>query len=74
MGAIIRDTERLRNVDYLVIYYQFQKNRNEPEILIRELEPLAPEKVINLHGIELVRIYKVSELPETIFYSAISSD
>jgi 4-amino-4-deoxy-L-arabinose transferase-like glycosyltransferase len=59
--------DNLHAVDYLVIYYAQQKKRDIPTGFIQILEPAVPEKVIWFNGIEYVRIYKVSELPDSVF-------
>ncbi len=59
--------DNLRSVDYLVVYYAQQKRRNLPVGFIALLEPAVPEKVIWFNGIEYVRIYRVRDLPDTLF-------
>jgi hypothetical protein len=58
---------RLEKSDYLVVYYYHQVRRNMPVKLLREITGLEPEHTIWLKGIEYVRIFKVSDLPETLF-------
>jgi 4-amino-4-deoxy-L-arabinose transferase-like glycosyltransferase len=60
------DVETLRNSEYLVIYYH-QWQRRIPEKLLQVLEPATPEHVVWLHGLPYVNIYKVSDLPESVF-------
>jgi hypothetical protein len=57
---------RLEKSDYLVIYYDHQKGRNMPATLMHEIENLPPEHTIWINGIEYVRIFRVSDLPETL--------
>jgi 4-amino-4-deoxy-L-arabinose transferase-like glycosyltransferase len=57
----------LKNSDYLVIYYVNQKRRNIPANLLTGLEGATPEHVIWKDGVEYIRIYKVDELPDTVF-------
>jgi hypothetical protein len=68
MYALKQDSlDNLRSVDYLVVYYAQQKSRDIPTGFIKIMEPATPEKVIWFNGIEYVRIYKVSELPKSVF-------
>jgi hypothetical protein len=60
----------IRSSDYLVIYYAHQKSRNIPAKLLAALEAIPPEHVIWLNGIEYVRIYRVSDFPDS-FYTAL---
>ncbi|MGD8456841.1 MAG: glycosyltransferase family 39 protein [Anaerolineales bacterium] len=58
---------KLKESDYLVIYYDAQLKRNLPQKLMHDLSDVSPEHSISLFGIEYIRIYKVSELPDTVF-------
>ena len=58
--------DRLQTSDYLVVYYYHQLKRNMPVKLISEIKNLEPEHSIWINGIEYVRIYKVSNLPDTL--------
>jgi hypothetical protein len=67
MFALQQDAlDNLRSTDYFVVYYAQQKKRDIPTDFIQIMEPAVPEKVIWFNGIEYVRIYKVSDLPETV--------
>ena len=57
----------LKECDYLVIYQRTQAERRIPEALMTILKNVVPEKSIFLHGLEMVRIYKVSDLPLEVF-------
>jgi len=57
---------RLEKSDYLVIYYYHQIQRNMPAKLMQETRNLTPEHTIWIQGVEYIRIYKVSELPDTL--------
>lgn len=59
--------DNLRSTDYFVVYYAQQKKRDIPTGFIQIMEPATPEKVIWFNGIEYLRIYKVSDLPESVF-------
>jgi hypothetical protein len=54
-------------VDYLVVYYAQQNKRDIPTGFIQIMEPAVAEKIIWFNGIEYIRIYKVSDLPESVF-------
>jgi 4-amino-4-deoxy-L-arabinose transferase-like glycosyltransferase len=67
MYSLTQDAlDNLRSTDYFVVYYAQQKKRNIPTGFIKIMEPAVPEKVIWFNGIEYVRIYKVSDLPEVV--------
>ena len=59
--------DNLRATDYLVVYYAQQNRRDIPDGFIKIMEPATPEKVIWFNDIEYIRIYKVSDLPESVF-------
>ncbi len=59
--------DHLRSVDYLVVYYAQQNKRDIPTGFIQIMEPAVAEKIIWFNGIEYIRIYKVSDLPESVF-------
>jgi hypothetical protein len=58
---------KLLKSDYLVIYYDAQLRRNLPEKLMHDLSNVIPEHSISFLGTEYIRIYKVSELPSSVF-------
>lgn len=60
----------LHNSEYLVIYYELEKDRQSPANVMRGLINAVPEKSIWLNGIEYVRIYRVDALPAE-FYTAL---
>ena len=53
----------LKRSDYLVIYYQMQKNMVRILNVVDALEPYPPEHVIRMNGIEYIRIYKIKTFP-----------
>jgi hypothetical protein len=53
--------------DYLVIYYQPQKNMRRIMNVVGALDPYQPEKVMRMNGIEYIRIYKIKDLPPEFF-------
>ncbi len=56
--------------EYLVIYYELEKDRQSPANVMRGLANAVPDKSIWLNGIEYVRIYRVDALPPD-FYTAL---
>jgi 4-amino-4-deoxy-L-arabinose transferase-like glycosyltransferase len=67
MYSLTQDAlDNLHLTDYFVVYYAQQKKRDIPTGFIQIMEPAVPEKVIWFNGIEYVRIYKVSDLPEMV--------
>jgi hypothetical protein len=58
---------RLEKSDYLVIYYSHQIGRNMPAKLMHEIKGLEPDHSIWINGVEYIRIFKVSELPQTLW-------
>ncbi len=56
----------LEQADYLVVYYAQQLRRDQPSTLMAALQDLQPLHSIWLHGIEYVRIYRVSDLPPSL--------
>jgi hypothetical protein len=58
---------RLRVSDYLVVYYATQHRRDQPVTLMETLDGIEPEHRIWYHGIEYVRIYRVSDLPDSLY-------
>jgi 4-amino-4-deoxy-L-arabinose transferase-like glycosyltransferase len=66
--------ERLRRSDYLVLYYDHQLKRGLPAKLMQDIQGVAPETAIRLHGIEYIRIYRVGDLPDRVFEPDMTSD
>jgi hypothetical protein len=58
---------KLQRSEYLVIYHEAQLRRNHPEKLMHDLADVIPEHSISMFGTEYIRIYKVSELPDSVF-------
>lgn len=57
----------LRHSEYLVLYYELERDRNSPANVLRALEGIAPEKVIWLNGIEYIRIYRADSLSSQFY-------
>lgn len=60
----------LRSSQYLVIYYELEKDRQSPANVMQGLLNVSPEKSIWLNNIEYIRIYRVDALPPE-FYAAL---
>ncbi len=60
----------LHTSQYLVIYYELEKDRQSPANVMRGLADVMPEKSIWLNDIEYIRIYRVDALPPE-FYAAL---
>ncbi len=60
---------RLRDSDYMVIYYPQQLRRNIPANLLATLEPYTPEKTIEWNGDPYMGIYNLHEMPAAFFNS-----
>jgi hypothetical protein len=53
----------LHQSKYLVIYYEVERERDQPANVMHALEGITPEHVIWLNGIEYIRIYRADTLP-----------
>lgn len=61
-------TDELRSSDYLVMYPISREKHPETEAMLSELEGVVtPEKVIYIHGQEYIQIYRVADIPETVY-------
>lgn len=60
----------LNKSEYLVIYYELEKDRQSPANVMSGLTNAVPEKSIWLNNIEYIRIYRVDALPAD-FYTAL---
>ena len=61
-------TDELRNSDYLVLYPITRAKHPETEKMLSEFEGvLEPEKVIYIDGLEYIQIYKVADIPESVY-------
>ncbi|MFM8370256.1 MAG: hypothetical protein ACKOBD_16025, partial [Chloroflexota bacterium] len=67
-GDFVTITEELRSSDYLVMYPIVRMKHPETEKILSELEGVVePEKVIYINGLEYLHIYKVSDIPESVY-------
>ncbi|MBM3178859.1 MAG: phospholipid carrier-dependent glycosyltransferase [Chloroflexi bacterium] len=63
--TIVRET---RESDYLVLYPIVREKQPEVKKILSELEGVVePEKVITINGLEYVQIYKVTDIPESVY-------
>ncbi len=60
-------TSEMQSSDYLVLYTAVQKNLPESVDLLHAFQNLSPEKIIYISGLEYVRIYKISDIPESVY-------
>jgi len=61
-------TDELRNSDYLVLYPITRAKHPETEKMLSEFEGvLEPEKAIYIDGLEYIQIYKVADIPESVY-------
>jgi hypothetical protein len=61
-------TEELRKADYLVLYPITRAKHPETEKILGELEGVVmPEKVIIINGLEYIQIYRVGDIPESVY-------
>jgi len=61
--------ENISQSDYLVVYDIIQKRTHRPSLLMDALTGVSPEKIIKINGLDYVSIYKVSDLPSSLFKS-----
>jgi 4-amino-4-deoxy-L-arabinose transferase-like glycosyltransferase len=61
--------EDIRQSDYLVVYDIYQKRFYRPALLMDSLKGISPEKTIEINNLDYVSIYKVSDLPESLYKS-----
>ncbi|HNE03508.1 MAG TPA: glycosyltransferase family 39 protein [Anaerolineales bacterium] len=67
-GDFVTITDELRSSDYLVLYPIVREKQPETEKIFSELEGVVkPEKVIYINGLEYIQIYKVTDIPETVY-------
>ena len=57
----------LRWSEYVVVYAVVQDRLPECASFLAAMEQVKPEKVISLDGVEYVRIYRSSDIPESVY-------
>lgn len=60
-------TSDMRNSDYLVLYPIVRRWQPETEVMFTALQNVQPEKTIFINGLEYVSIYKISDIPESVY-------
>jgi hypothetical protein len=63
-ATIIKD---MRNSDYLVVYPIVREKQLETEKILGALKDVMPEKTIFINGLEYIYIYKITDIPETVY-------
>lgn len=61
--------ENIHRSNYLVVYDIYQIRHHMPGLLMDALNGITPETVIMIDGMDYVSIYKVVDLPESLFNS-----
>ncbi|MBI5962591.1 MAG: glycosyltransferase family 39 protein [Chloroflexi bacterium] len=57
----------MQSSDYLVLYTAVQNNLPESVDFLHTLRDVQPEKTIYINGLEYVSIYKISDIPESVY-------
>ncbi|MBI2333411.1 MAG: hypothetical protein HYU84_14850, partial [Chloroflexi bacterium] len=74
-GDFVTITEELRNSDYLVLYPITRAKHPETESILAELEGVVkPEKVIYINGLEYIQIYRVADIPESVYEALLAKN
>lgn len=60
-------TQEIKQSDYLVLYPATRTWHVESQPIFDALREIPPEKTIIIHGVEYVTIYKVSDIPDTVY-------
>ena len=67
-GDFVTITDGMRQADYLVLYPAVREKQPETEKLFEVLEGVVePEKTIFINGLEYVQIYRVADIPESVY-------
>lgn len=66
-GDMLAVADETRNADYLVLYPIVQNYLPESEKLLDALQDVVPEKTIFINDLEYIRIYKTTEIPESVY-------
>jgi hypothetical protein len=61
--------EKIHQADYLVIYDIHLKKQVRLLLLMDSLKGISPEKIIKINNLDYVSIYRVIDLPESLFKS-----
>jgi len=67
-GDFVTITDELRKSDYLVLYPITRAKHPETEKILSVVEGVVePEKVIYINGLEYIQIYRVADIPESVY-------
>lgn len=74
-GDFVTITDELRHSDYLVLYPITRTKHPETEKILGELEGVVePEKVITINGLEYIQIYRVADIPESVYEALLAKN
>lgn len=59
--------QEIQSSDYLVLYPILREKQPETETLFQAFERIAPEKTIQIYGVDYVYIYHVPDIPEAVY-------
>ena len=60
-------TKDMQNSDYLVLYPIVREKQPETEKILGALQGVMPEKTIFINDMEYIRIYKTTDIPESVY-------
>ncbi len=60
-------TADMQASDYLVLYPITREQQPETEKILGALQNVEPEKIIYINGLEYIRIYKISDIPASVY-------
>jgi len=66
-GDMLAIASETRNADYLVLYPIVQYYLPESEKLLDAFQGVVPEKTIFINDLEYIRIYKTTDIPESVY-------
>ena len=66
-GDMLAVANETRNADYLVLYPIVQYYLPESEKLLDAFQGVVPEKTIFINDLEYIRIYKTTDIPESVY-------
>ena len=74
-GDFATITTELRGSDYLVLYPITRAKHPETEKILGVFErTVAPEKVIYINGLEYIQIYRVGDIPESVYEALLAQE
>ncbi len=59
--------DEMRKNDYLVLYPILRGKQPETEKVLGALKDIKPEKIIVINGLDYVYIYRIADIPETVY-------